>query len=301
MSSTNVARRIGFSSSIICLLAAVVLLTTTLSLAQAPGLAWTTNIGAQAFAVDVQSNIFALHGGSVVRITAGGSVLETNAFCPIPAAYAQRDSAGSYYFTGSFDGTQNFGGITLVGGWSNGFSGFSWTPGYPTCFLAKYDANGILQWVTSFGKQAYVNKATDLMFLDDGSLVAAYANNQFDAIRNFSTSGSNRWQILIGDNDLTPPVGQIRVANAGGGNAFFLIEDPTSSNLRRGWFDTNGNSGFLSLPQIFWTGTGTNAKPAICDSTGAAFIGREISGGTLVISKYLKAGGVAWTMAFNFP
>ena len=44
-----------------------------------------------------------------------------------------------------FDGTQNFGGITLVGGWTNFHVPPRWEPGYPTCYLAKYDSNGALQ------------------------------------------------------------------------------------------------------------------------------------------------------------
>ena len=87
-----------------------------------------------------------------------GSAAQTNAICPIPG-FAQRDTSGNYYFAGSFDGTQNFGGITLVGGWTNCRAPL--TPGYLTCFLAKYASNGDLQWVKSFGDAAG-NAVSDL-------------------------------------------------------------------------------------------------------------------------------------------
>src|SRR5439155_1495846 len=123
--------------------------------AQAPGLAWATNLGAQVFAVDGQTNVYANAGGTVFVLNGNGAVLQTNGICPIPGI-ARRDSAGNYYFSGSFDGTQNFGGITLVGGWTNNNGQYS--PGWPTCYLAKYAGNGSLQWVTGFGQHATRNQ-----------------------------------------------------------------------------------------------------------------------------------------------
>jgi hypothetical protein len=76
---------------------------------QAPPLAWTTNIGARLFAVDAQTNLYANAGGMVIKLSADGQPLQTNAICPLPGL-AQRDSPGNFYFTGSFDGTQDFGG-----------------------------------------------------------------------------------------------------------------------------------------------------------------------------------------------
>jgi len=82
--------------------------------AQAPDLMWTTNVGAQVFAVDDQTNVYANAGGSVIKLNSSGLSLQTNNICPLPGI-ARLDAAGNYLFGGSFDGTQDFGGITLVG------------------------------------------------------------------------------------------------------------------------------------------------------------------------------------------
>jgi hypothetical protein len=137
----------------------------------APGLLWATNIGATLFAIDSQTNLYANTGGTVFTLSGNGAVLQTNTVCPLPGI-ARRDSAGNFYFAGAFDGTQNFGGITLVGGWTNNAGHYS--PGYPTCFLAKYSSNGTLQWVTSFGPQAYSNTVTDVAIDPAGGFYAAY-------------------------------------------------------------------------------------------------------------------------------
>ena len=68
--------------------------------AQAPGLLWTTNIGARVFALDSQTNVYANVGGTVIQLSATGVPLQTNAICPIPGL-AQRDSSGNYYYAGS--------------------------------------------------------------------------------------------------------------------------------------------------------------------------------------------------------
>src|SRR5207249_11914546 len=133
--------------------------------AQAPGLLWAPNVGARVFAVDAQTNAYVNAGGTVFVISGAGAPLSTNTICPVTgraATIARRDDSGSFYFLGNFDGTQNFGGITLVGGWTNWPSQGHWTPGYPTCFLAKYSGDGGLQWAASFGRQAYSNAPTDL-------------------------------------------------------------------------------------------------------------------------------------------
>src|SRR5437763_1191866 len=79
--------------------------------AQAPGLLWSTNVGGRLFAVDAQTNAYAAAGTNVILINKSGQPFQTNSFCPVPGV-AQRDSSGNFYFAGSFDGTQDFGGIT---------------------------------------------------------------------------------------------------------------------------------------------------------------------------------------------
>jgi hypothetical protein len=85
---------------------------------QAPGIVWSNNIGATLFAVDGQTNLYANANGNVIILNGAGLPLVTNSICPLPGM-ARRDPAGNYFFAGSFDGTQNSGGITLVGGWTN--------------------------------------------------------------------------------------------------------------------------------------------------------------------------------------
>ncbi|HEU0040145.1 MAG TPA: hypothetical protein VFR76_12820, partial [Verrucomicrobiae bacterium] len=107
--------------------------------------------------MDAQTNVYANAGGTVIRLSSAGVPFQTNTICPVAASYAQRDLAGNFYFAGTFDGTQDFGGITLVGGWINTINCTPpcWSPGYPTCFLAKYDNAGGLLWAVSFGTQAF--------------------------------------------------------------------------------------------------------------------------------------------------
>src|SRR5436190_17590545 len=64
--------------------------------AQAPGLQWTTNIGARLFAVDARTNVYANAGGTVIQLTSAGVPVQTNAICPVPGI-ARRDDAGNFY------------------------------------------------------------------------------------------------------------------------------------------------------------------------------------------------------------
>ena len=107
---------------------------------QAPGLLWSTNVGATLFAVDANTNLYANVGGTIIKLNAAGVPLQTNAICPLPGL-AQRDTAGNFYFAGDLDGTQNFGGITVMGGYIHVFSNRQiYEPGYPTPYVAKYNA-----------------------------------------------------------------------------------------------------------------------------------------------------------------
>src|SRR6266699_2532234 len=46
---------------------------------QAPGLLWSTSVGAQVFAVDTQTNVYANAGGAVIELSGAGVPLKTNA------------------------------------------------------------------------------------------------------------------------------------------------------------------------------------------------------------------------------
>src|SRR5438034_1108428 len=172
--------------------------------AQAPGLLWTTNIGARVFAVDAQTNVYANAGGTVITLSSAGQPLQTNTICPLPGV-AQRDSAGNFYFAGSFDGTQDFGGITFVGGWINGinYNPPRWAPGYPTCFLAKYASNGEIQWARSFGSQAYRNALSDLLVDSDNacylsSYIVPSGPDAWGQLTRFDSAGLKLWENIVG-------------------------------------------------------------------------------------------------------
>ena len=53
------------------------------------------------------------------------------------------DASGNIFVTGSFMGTTDFGGITLI------------TTGFNDIFVAKYDPNGNLLWVRGFGGPSF--------------------------------------------------------------------------------------------------------------------------------------------------
>ena len=169
--------------------------------AQAPGLMWSANIGARLFAVDDEANSYANVGGSVIKLSPTGIPLETNNICPVLPSVAQRDSAGNFYFAGKFDGSHDFGGITITGGWTNWPNPGQWSPGSPTCFLAKYASNGVVQWVKSFGEQGLKNTLSDLRTDSDGNCYAGYtvyaAFNSQGKLRRFDNSGVPLWDKVV--------------------------------------------------------------------------------------------------------
>ena len=154
------------------------------------------------FAVDAPTNLYLNAGGAVKIVSPAGALLSSNLVCPVTMqspTVAQRDGSGNYWFFGTFDGTNDFGGVILVGGWSNNPTlGGHWTPGYPTCFLASYSSNGVLQFATSFGHQAQQNTNYDLA-LDPagGAYVSFHSQDQTSYYSHFSNTGSNDWQITF--------------------------------------------------------------------------------------------------------
>lgn len=159
-----------------------------LAQAQAPGLTWTTNVGARLFAVDGSGNSYASVGGKVIIINSSGQAVQTNTICNLPGI-AARDAAGNYYFTGKFDGTNDFGGISLVGGCTICGNG-KWAPGYPSGFLAKYSSAGALQWVTKFGAIGSLNIVSSIALDDSGNAYVGYTESGRGTVATFSNVGS---------------------------------------------------------------------------------------------------------------
>ncbi len=85
------------------------LITARSAKAQAPGLAWSNNVGATVFATDASGNVYANASGTVKVLNSSGTLIQTITACPLPG-FALRDASGNFYFSGSFGGTQDLAG-----------------------------------------------------------------------------------------------------------------------------------------------------------------------------------------------
>ncbi len=105
---------------------------------QSPGLMWSTNVGAILIGSDAQTNLYSEPNNdeSIVTLNSAGKSLNTNHFCPFPAA-ARRDAAGNFYFAGTISPPVNFGDGIVV---SNNL-----------CAIAKYQQSGNIIWAQGFG------------------------------------------------------------------------------------------------------------------------------------------------------
>ena len=260
-----------------------------------PGLLWRTNLNAIAFAVDTQTNVYANNGGKVFLLNGSGTVVQSNNVCPVPGM-ARRDSAGNLYFAGSFDGTQNFGGITLVGGWTNHNSKYE--PGYPTCFLARYSSNYVLQWVTSFGSQAARNAATDVAVDPAGGAYVGFSTpNSFDNLhlQHLSDSGAREW---IYNFSSTFGAWAVKVGGATVSNCCALLF--TGANTTPMYrLDRSGNAAsFAQFPLYYRSLLCTNGEPLIDDSARASQIGECFNPGSgpcgIQRIRKLTEGSLVW-------
>src|SRR5712671_4520749 len=94
-------------------------------------------------------------------------------------------------------GTRHEARLCLAGGWTNYPNAGHWTAGYPTCFLAKYDSNGALQWVVSFGQQAAVSAMSDVLVDNNGGCYVGFLTTGEGSLAHFSSSGSNDWIVEL--------------------------------------------------------------------------------------------------------
>ena len=262
--------------------------------AQPPPLLWRTNMGANVFAVDEQTNIYANAGGTVTKLNGDGVPLQTSAICPLPGL-AQRDAAGNFLFAGSFDGTNDFGGITLVGGWTNWPTPGKWAPGWPTCYLAKYGAGGNLLWVVSFGAQSQLNHVRDVAVNADGSVLVGYDSSLLATLGQFSSTGSNFWQRTL-PNVMVQCLG-LKVGKFVGDNGSF-IEFDTTLSMRGGFCDTAGN--LTSFPGAYFNSLlSTNGKPVVGASNDVYLAGMSPITRQPVLQKSLVGGNIVWTQAIG--
>jgi len=291
---------VRLSRSLLCLFA---ILAAQLGIAdQAPGLTWTTNIGARLFAVDAQTNLYANAGGRVIKLNADGQPLQTNAVCPLPGL-AQRDSAGDFYFTGSFDGTQDFGGITLVGGFIQKVARpYSWIPGTPSCFLAKYASDGGVNWAISFGQEDFriTNRPSALQVDPGGGSYVGYLSENFAYLARFDNMGTNQFNkqiaLVSGPNPGWSASGSTTLGAPTVSNISFAVYSALVEGVvQPGVVDQSGQiKGFKTLIFPCPVGLSTNARP-VTDNLGQLLVtacGTNPPGTSRILCKYSTDGQV---------
>ncbi|HZQ48067.1 MAG TPA: hypothetical protein VFC07_13705 [Verrucomicrobiae bacterium] len=267
--------------------------------AQAPSLIWSNSLAAKIFAIDAQTNLYATASNIVYTINGAGAVVQSNAFCPLPAV-AQRDNAGNFYFAGSFDGLQDFGGITLMGGCTN-CAGGHYAPGWPTCFLAKYNSSGALQWVTQFSTipPGASNRADDIALNPDGSITVALDGQGALGLAMFSAAGSNLWVTMPYGNGPFLDFGGVTITPIIGTNGYFLYHHNTFSYQLTGkTYDALGNtSPYITTPVINKSPLGYHGRVIPGLSNNVFFAGMTIPPIYAVpfIEENLSDGTFLWT------
>ncbi len=271
--------------------------------AQAPVLLWSTNIGATLFAVDNQTNSYARVGGSVIVINPSGIPVSTNVICPIPGV-AQRDALGNYYFAGNFEGTQNFGGITLVGGWTNSPAPGGWSPGYATHFIAKYNSAGVLQWVKSFGQQAQTqNKFQDFVVDASGGVHLGHLGFGFNsgspAITRFDPSGVFLSSFVGGSGfNISMRVGSLTTSNIAFTRVNSALVEVAGSRVSQAGVFSSWPAGGTPWTK-YVSSDATNGRP-VMDNQGRIFqagiCGDPGCGNVAVLRKFAFDGTPVWTV-----
>jgi hypothetical protein len=274
--------------------------------AQAPGLLWTTNVGGNVFAVDGQTNVYANANGTVITLNANGQPFATNLICPVPsvlAGFAAMDSGGNFYFAGSFDGTNDFGGTTLVGGWINDFNFHppKWVAGYPTCYIAKYAGNGALLWVVGFGQQAEPNYFTDMILNSDDSVTVAFVavgNAEYSAsLAKYASNGTNVWEETVPSSMFfVTPVRLSGIVGTNGGLLSYRNANGIYPEFYNASGTLSGTGGSVpgSIP-VFTSQLSTNGKPVTTVANELYLAGLDNMSYQPILQKYLLGGGLAWS------
>jgi hypothetical protein len=289
--SASVGKAVSLFQQIVLALIGSVTLVNSAS-GQAPGLLWSTKISANLFAVDEQTNLYANRGGDVIVLNGSGVPQQTNTICPLPGL-AGRDSAGNYLYTGLLDGTQNFGGITLVGGYHDPYDrGNPWVPGDPSLYVAKYGATGQLHGAAVFATPGppfnYVtNTISDLLPDLLGGSYIGYSGG-LPSLAHFDGLKIN-WSASLALPDPRPGGGKssARLSGASVSNCFY-------SGFFSGMYWA-GNALLAGNFQNFssWltaADVATNGVPVIDDSGKALVIGVNYNTSQQVLRKYSVSG-----------
>ena len=179
--------RIPFWKAHVWPLAAAMTMTLAVCLpatAQPPGVLWSTNIHAQVFAVDNQTNVYADAGGIIITLNGAGVPVQTNVLTTHPGA-AARDASGYFYYSAAYSTQQ----VQLTP-----FTGF----------LAKYSSSGILVWQTNFISGTYRSVSiTDVQVDPDGNAYAGWGFNidtlnSYANLTHFDAVGNVQWTAGLG-------------------------------------------------------------------------------------------------------
>lgn len=290
---------IQFRTAVLIALAVGVIGSATRVAAQAPPLLWNTSVGATLFAVDDQTNAYANIGTNVIKLSPTGVVLSTNTICPKPGV-ARMDSAGNFYFGGNFDGTQNFGGITLVGGWTAGAPG-GWSPGYPTYFVAKYNNAGVLQWVRSFGLQATLgNQIKDILVDPVGGVYAAHVGGSlgFRGFTRLDNVGNILWSQTPGSGGMAV---DMKLGGLTSSNFTTLYYPNWISAGRKDFAGNNVGTPTEALNTRYYNSTDIfNGVPVLDNVGNVYFAGKTNNGsGNFLLHKFDIAGSLLWAKVIN--
>src|SRR5260370_1374590 len=204
------------------ILPAVILFTASLEsslLAQAPALLWTTNIGAQAFGVDNQTNVYAFGNGKVLIVDAAGRVQRTNIVGIAEGSQlyhaAQLDAnSGDYYYAGVYPST-----ICSIGVYY----------ATPAFFLARFNSSGALIWSRDFGPAGCIRFAgvSDLRTDSSGNIYVGHdwafsTQNHYPLVAAYDSSGSNIWTSGMPRSQFSVGAGTVRYARVTPSGVFLL-------------------------------------------------------------------------------
>jgi len=269
--------------------------------AQVPSVLWRTNVNATLFGVDSQTNVYANTNGTVITLNRLGIPFQTNSCCPVPSiapSFALRDFAGNFYFAGNFDGTNDFGGEVIVGGWTNSTpTPGKWQPGYPTCYLAKYSPNGALLWATRInGLLAGSNVVSDLVLNPDDSVtMGIYAGLNFAQIVQFTSTGSSLWQSA----SMAPQFscGPVKLSSLRGTNGGFLLYKNGQGLINTGHYTSSGTIAFNSSQSLYFTPSSSPSGKPVTTPAGEIYTVGLVSppSGPAVLQKAVIGGGILWT------
>src|SRR5882672_8003682 len=137
-------------------------------LAQTPAVLWTTNIAAQLFGVDAQTNVYAFGAGKIFILDAAGRVQQTNIVGIAEGQgtrMAQLDpSSGNYFYAGIHPGDFCSLGVNYTNS---------------ACFLAKFSSAGNLIWSVNFGPIGCLRNIgiTDIRIDSAGTIYVGYEWN----------------------------------------------------------------------------------------------------------------------------